>query len=293
MSYLQIRIGVTATNLIRKGRMRSVDSKGCYNYKSGKGNSSSTNGSFEFRKGNGTSNDSHRRTVLGSLKKPTPSKWDDAQKWVVGLSNGGDLSGGMTKPRASDAEDRRLIAPIPPKEKDYYSSGEEGGENGDPETANQDEGETKKIDCSDSLWRTDKPLEDTLPAMRSVCLRDMGTEMTPIASQEPSRTATPLRATTPALRSPISSRSSTPGRCRQGCQVRESYQTGPKSSESRNETILFGRTASNRWANGEREDSDARKIFENNDLDQARRTNYLVTRAMAWDEAERAKYMAR
>ncbi len=46
----------------------------------------------------------------------------------------------------------------------------------------------------------------------SVSTRDMGTEMTPIASVEPSRTATPLRATTPNLGSPINSRPSTPDR---------------------------------------------------------------------------------
>ncbi len=46
----------------------------------------------------------------------------------------------------------------------------------------------------------------------SVSTRDMGTEMTPIASVEPSRTATPVRATTPNLGSPINSRPSTPDR---------------------------------------------------------------------------------
>lgn len=42
-------------------------------------------------------------------------------------------------------------------------------------------------------------------------MRDMGTEMTPIPSQEPSRSATPVGATTP-LRSPNSSIPSTPRR---------------------------------------------------------------------------------
>ena len=49
------------------------------------------------------------------------------------------------------------------------------------------------------------------PAVRSVSMRDMGTEMTPIPSQEPSRNATPVGATTP-LRSPSSSVPSTPRR---------------------------------------------------------------------------------
>ncbi len=39
----------------------------------------------------------------------------------------------------------------------------------------------------------------------AVSTRDMGTEMTPIASVEPSRTATPVRSTTPNLGSPINS----------------------------------------------------------------------------------------
>lgn len=271
--------------------MKSVHNKGYYNYGSGQNSSTSTS-SFEFHKGNIASKGSSRsRTVLGSLKKPTPSKWDDAQKWVSGLSNGGDLGDATTKPRPSDAEDRRLIVPVPQKDNDYCSSGEEAG-GGDQKIINEDEGETKKIDCNDSFWRSNKPLEDSLPAMRSVCLRDMGTEMTPIASQEPSRTGTPIRATTPALRSPISSRSSTPGRCHQGTQARESYQTGLKSLENRNETVLLGGTNSTQWPMKEIEDPNACKIFGNN-LEEAGKPNSLETRAMAWDEAERAKYMAR
>lgn len=47
--------------------------------------------------------------------------------------------------------------------------------------------------------------------MREVSMRDMGTEMTPATSQEPSRTATPVGSATP-LRSPTSSVPSTPRR---------------------------------------------------------------------------------
>ncbi|KAM1318169.1 hypothetical protein ACFX13_003465 [Malus domestica] len=53
-------------------------------------------------------------------------------------------------------------------------------------------------------------MENSTATMRSICLRDMGTYMTPTASQKPSRTTTPIRATTPAARNPISSGSSTP-----------------------------------------------------------------------------------
>lgn len=46
-------------------------------------------------------------------------------------------------------------------------------------TGIQDEGETKKIDCGVSGWRMGKPLEE----VSSVSLRDVATEMTPMASQ--------------------------------------------------------------------------------------------------------------
>nr|CAD1824489.1 unnamed protein product [Ananas comosus var. bracteatus] len=82
----------------------------------------------------------------------------------------------------------------------------------------------------------------------------MGTEMTPIASKEPSRTGTPMRASTP-----ISSRSSTPGRVRQGGAPADCV-------EKLENSVSLAMEAS---------------------------SNSLESRAMAWDEAERAKYMAR
>ncbi|KAI5071433.1 hypothetical protein GOP47_0013684 [Adiantum capillus-veneris] len=80
----------------------------------------------------------------------------------------------------------------------------------------------KELSVSHEDVNEDKPAEPPAwdrasyvmpePAMRSVSMRDMGTEMTPIASQEPSRTGTPIQATTPLMRSPVSSGSSTPRR---------------------------------------------------------------------------------
>ncbi|KAJ4974325.1 hypothetical protein NE237_007499 [Protea cynaroides] len=271
--------------------MRSAEDKIYSNYRPTQEISSSTAISFEFHQGNVTNQGFHHRTALG---KPTPSKWDDAQKWLVGFSRG-DRNRSKTKPRNSNADDRRLIAAVPQIEKDSSSGTEEGDEDGNPcpENSIQDEGETKKVDCNESFWRINKPSEDPSSAIRSVCVRDMGTEMTPIASQEPSRTATPIRATTPAARSPISSRSSTPGRCRQNATL-ESYQAGLTSLGNRNEAAGFGRAGgATRWSNREEEESNGSKIFEFKNGEQARNPNPLETRAMAWDEAERAKYMAR
>lgn len=272
--------------------MRSIEDKGCYNHGPMQEISSGSDLSFEFHKGNGGNRTSHHRTALG---KPTPSKWDDAQKWLVGLSRvgggGGDKNQSKTKPRNSNADDLRLIAPVPQKEQDYSS--EEEGNIGCPvsATTSQYDIETKKVDCNESVWRINKPMENSAAAVRSICVRDMGTEMTPIASQEPSRTGTPLRATTPAARSPISSGSSTPVRCQHGMQATEGYQTCPMPNDGRCETnpASRGNGSTRRYV----EESHNCKKAENQNSDQAEKLNPLETRAIAWDEAERAKYMAR
>uniref|UniRef100_A0A0A8XRI6 Uncharacterized protein n=1 Tax=Arundo donax TaxID=35708 RepID=A0A0A8XRI6_ARUDO len=183
--------------------MRPLDDKECYSY--------TTNGAANGRP--------HRKNPA-SRPKPTPSKWDDAQKWLVGMSNGraDGTHGGMAKHRNSNADDRRLLSPSSQNGRVSCSSVDGALEYSmvaAPPTPPQigegdDVGETKKIDYC-MVQQHGSPMA----VIRSVCLRDMGMEMTPIASKEPSRIATPLRASTPVARSPISSRSSTPARRRQ------------------------------------------------------------------------------
>ncbi|KAJ9176222.1 hypothetical protein P3X46_011560 [Hevea brasiliensis] len=263
--------------------MRSIEDKGCYSHGPIQEISTSKGISFEFHKGSGANRTSHHRTALG---KPTPSKWDDAQKWLVGLSRGDK---NQSKPRTSNADDRRLIAPVRQQEQDYPSDEDEveGQEpNGCPASVtNPYEVETKKVDCDESIWRINKPVQNsTASTLRSICVRDMGTEMTPIASQEPSRTATPIRAGTPAARSPISSGSSTPVRHKYGQQGAD--QGYPAGFRPTGELSSAARRRHGEEPNGS-------KMPENKDLDEAGNLNPLETRAMAWDEAERAKYRAR
>ena len=253
--------------------MGSVDDKGCYSPRTNSYN-------LELSKANHTTKKvSNGRKALNSRSKPTPSKWDDAQKWLVGLSGVGDNNHhSKAKPRNSNAEDRRLLAPMPQKGRDSCSS-IDGGLEEDLALSipipNQEEGETKKIDCSDqSVWRTNRPVEEAIIGVRSVSLRDMGTEMTPVASKEPSRTGTPLRA-----RSPINSRASSPGRSRLGVQHVECNQTDVKNTERKNRVDGDQSCSSN--------------IVESNGNGFVRKSSSLGSRAMAWDEAERTKYMAR
>ncbi|KAG5380523.1 hypothetical protein IGI04_028365 [Brassica rapa subsp. trilocularis] len=231
------------------------------------------NTGFEFQKGaNRTPNHQHRSTI----GKPAPSKWDDAQKWLsgVGLARGGGgeknhHSSRNCKPRNSNADDLRLIASASQREREgedqYVEYDEEEGAAGRPEV------ETKNVDCGEpggSVWRKESIINPTA-VIRSVCVRDMGTEMTPIGSQEPSRTGTPVRATTPVGRSPVTS----PVRASRGVEAvrTETVVTEGRSVESNNnEKIRYG---------------------ENNNDNKA--MNAMEARAMAWDEAERAKFMAR
>nr|KYP52965.1 hypothetical protein KK1_025172 [Cajanus cajan] len=262
--------------------MRYVEDKGCYNNHVATTQDTPNSSAVysEFHKGKDATRVSHHhRTTMG---KPTPSKWDDAQKWLVGLSKGGEKSHSKSKPRNSNADDLRLIAPVPQKENDYSSSEKEEEEIDachdfmtSTTSANvsaiaaQYEAETKRVECDESIWRTNNKASENTIQVQPICFRDMGTEMTPIASQEPSRTGTPIRATTPATRSPIHSGTSTPMRGQNGLQVVESGHGSTRQC-------------------GEGSTSPCKGVE-----DQATKLSPLESRAMAWDEAERAKYMAR
>lgn len=140
---------------------------------------------------------------------------------------------------------------------------------------------------------------------RSVSMRDMGTEMTPIASQEPSRTGTPVRATTPIL-SPTSSRPSTPGRAAPTSSpsnplndhqnLNEELSEKELQMKTRREIMVLGTQLGKKniaaWASKEEEDKDASTSLKTIGADQQSK-NVIETRAAAWEDAEKAKYTAR
>jgi len=269
--------------------MKFVEDKGCYS-NNGSAAQDTPNSSAimysEFHKGKDTTTSTTATTRVSNhhrinMGKPTPSKWDDAQKWLVGLSKGGEKSQSKSKPRNSNADDLRLIAPVPQKEEEHD---DDGCRDFMTTTSTEYEAEdSKKVECDDeSIWRMNnnsKVLAENNNTIhvQSICFRDMGTEMTPIASQEPSRTATPIRATTPTTRSPIHSGTSTPMRNQNGL-----LQMEAASGNNGSTTRQCG------------EESSPCKMVEKNKIeDQARKLSPLESRAMAWDEAERAKYMAR
>ena len=139
-----------------------------------------------------------------------------------------------------------------------------------------------------------------------VSMRDVGTEMTPIPSQEPSRTGTPMGATTPS-RSPRSSTPTTPKRGAPASSPtdtakvyeKDCQEKGGKPELSEKELKLktrreiaalgmqLGKTSIASWASKEVESAPSPRNF---DIEQ--KAEYEA-RAAAWEEAEKAKHMAR
>eukprot|EP00249_Psilotum_nudum_P017878 c26532_g1_i3 orf=333-1850(-) len=176
---------------------------------------------------------------------------------------------------------------------------------------NREEIMTNKADDKEMslkpMLQTEKPNSDFLT---SVSMRDMGTEMTPMASQEPSRTGTPVLATTPTVCSPGSSRASTPRRRVPTCvpiQAFESHGHGDNmglcelsdknvQSKARQEILALGaqpgKSSITAWATKEEEDEDASKSLKNLDLTEVKNALF-ETRAGAWEAVEHAKHMAR
>lgn len=143
-------------------------------------------------------------------------------------------------------------------------------------------------------------------------MRDMGTEMTPVASQEPSRTATPVGATTP-LRSPASSIPSTPRRGAPAStpvdnttddesqcpveNIRRVLTDQEMKEKTRREIVALGVQLGKMniaaWASKEeQENKNDNPSAETVDMEELERIEY-ENRAAAWEEAEKSKHTAR
>ncbi|KAJ1279848.1 hypothetical protein BS78_04G187000 [Paspalum vaginatum] len=112
--------------------------------------------------------------------RPRPSKWDDAQRW---LSSSRSAPDDDDRRRSSCADGRLLLPSASHRGRHSWSAAAAGAEA---------EAQTKRVEVdSVVLAYGAQP--------RCLSLRDMGTEMTPAGSKEPSRANTPRSAT---LRAP-------------------------------------------------------------------------------------------
>lgn len=138
--------------------------------------------------------------------------------------------------------------------------------------------------------------------IRSAAMRDMGTEMTPIPSQEPSRSPTPVAATTPASTPPSSpprqvpslsqiqlpTSNAAPGVGEDG--EKELSEQEMKCRITKEIVALgvhLGKMNIVAWAC-----KDERERNRAVDADEGRRIEYR-NRAAAWEEAEKSKHEAR
>ncbi|XP_068640889.1 uncharacterized protein [Aristolochia californica] len=322
---------LTVTNY----RIRSQEDTSVVDYDSGH-ESASLSSAFEFQKAERASH----RVPFAPFSKPAPSKWDDAQKWIASPTSNRPKSGqsqlqsGQLVPRKTGLLGHgnrqpatKVVVEVPDQK--------------------IEEADTKRIDLSQAKkdtagqkhisWAPDPyPIADscaladsaislnqhdssvaihsattfiTPPStVRSVSMRDMGTEMTPIASQEPSRNGTPVRATTP-IRSPNSSRPSTPGRPAPASSPvetmnqlidhdREELSEKELQRKTRMEIMALGTQLGKMniatWASKEEEDKDASASLKTLATEHPQPAKSVVeVRAVAWEEAEKAKYFAR
>ncbi|CAK7350166.1 unnamed protein product [Dovyalis caffra] len=305
--------------------------------------SNASSSSFEFHNERSLNNQLSRR-----FSRPMPSKWNDAEKWIMKRQN---VQPNYVKKNTSlhNQANRSSVAimeKVAPELSNYdpklsnsrvadakhvdfcQPSSQLGFEKfsfippGSPTISGQAYGVNTLVDqCAQStdlkemdqreLSCTDSSAQDSavVPVIRSVCMRDMGTEMTPGTSQEPSRTATPVGATTP-FRSPTSSIPSTPQRQAPAPTPMEhstdgdtQHATGNGKKElneqelklkTRKEImalgVQLGKMNIAAWAS--KDDQEKLTPLETAETEELEQIEFLK-RAAAWEEAEKSKHTAR
>ncbi|KAL4563444.1 hypothetical protein LXL04_027486 [Taraxacum kok-saghyz] len=258
--------------------------------------SNASSSSFEFHKGE--QQRSSHNAISRSLLRPMSSKWNDAEKWIINRQN---LHNHNSKNnRVNRAAVKRVDFCPPglqmgPEKFSFTPSGQASrlGESTDPCPESKD---LKEVDLCGPSSNEDK---SDCHEVRSVSMRDIGTEMTPIPSQEPSMTSTPVGATTP-LRSPNSSIPSTPRRAGPPNSTPVDHDESRELTEqevklrTRKEIlqlgVQLGKMNIAAWASKEDLEKQEGKtvILKEEEL----RVEF-EKRAVAWEDAEKSKHNAR
>ncbi|KAK7319101.1 hypothetical protein RJT34_03814 [Clitoria ternatea] len=304
--------------------------------------SNASSSSFEFDKGERQVKNPATRSLL----RPMSSKWNDAEKWIMNRQNiqvnhskknnahnpASRLPTSMVRvaPESGNYDHKLPIGKVTETKRvdfcqptshmglekfsfapsDAHSvSGQAHGRNPALESLPQskDLKEVNELGLSCSISTDDQTV---IPGIRSVAMRDMGTEMTPVPSQEPSRTATPGGSATP-LRSPTSSMPSTPRRG--GPAPTPSDNTTDQDSQfpvengrkhlseeemkikTRREIaalgVQLGKMNIAAWASKDEQESKKSSLCDTNVQEQERIE--FEKRAALWEEAEKSKHTAR
>ncbi|KAG6524426.1 uncharacterized protein LOC122045991 [Zingiber officinale] len=280
--------------------------------------SDSASAGFEFQKAERTQSlPPNRSTATAGLvppfSKPAPSKWDDAQKWIAsptsnrggnkggggGQARKGGLAGYITRQASSkfvldaveEADTKRVDVNVNHAQKETDSAAMPGVvfDNSDANPSWHD------------LSTTQSATAFMTPAatVRAVSMRDMGTEMTPVASQEPSRTGTPIRTASPSTLQKTAT-CSTQTYPAAGNEEQQSIREVPEKEQrktTRREILMLGqqlgKTNIAAWAGKEEEATDASTSTKTVSKEEDLARSAPGARAAAWEEAEKAKYLAR
>ncbi|EAY84205.1 hypothetical protein OsI_05585 [Oryza sativa Indica Group] len=296
--------------------------------------SESVASNFEFHKERGASARSVTAAIVPPFSKPAPSKWDDAQKWIASpTTNRPGRAGGV--PQRKMEKTSFGGGRLPATKVVLEATEEIDTKRVDPSQEKREIGWQKAVNwappdpypevetCAKSALAEEITVADSAvtfsrhdssatlqsattcipppPTVRSVSMRDMGTEMTPIASQEPSRTGTPVRATSPDCSRPTTPRK-TIGPNAIGAVIGHGECSNVELSEqelqmkTRREIMLLGtqlgKTNIAAWASKKEEEKDASLSLKGVPMDQSTQ-KVTEIRAAAWEEAEKAKYLAR
>ncbi|XP_015877678.3 uncharacterized protein LOC107414091 [Ziziphus jujuba] len=304
--------------------------------------SNASSSSFEFHKGERIGHN----PISRSLSRPMSSKWNDAEKWIMNRQN---VQATHPKRNALQNQTNRFpvtnmgkVAPecanydyklsisrvVDTKRVDFCQPASQMGYDrfsfvpagshpisGQAYVGNApidqfaQSKDLKEVVQSDVACSTASEDTTGIPAIRSVSMRDMGTEMTPVTSQEPSRTATPIESSTP-LRSPISSIPSTPRRgapastpmdhttdeeSQHANRNRKELSEEETKLKTRREIVALGVQLGKMniaaWASKAEQEKE-RSSPETNDAAQLERAEF-EKRAASWEEAEKSKHLAR
>ncbi|KAF5472542.1 hypothetical protein F2P56_009253 [Juglans regia] len=299
--------------------------------------SNASSSSFEFHKGERSV---HNPYTISSSRS-MPSKWDDAEKWIMNRQNVQAQSSKISQNQANQLPLTNTVRVAPEsanydhkdtvsktaetKTVDFFQHVSHMGlgkfsfvSNGSRPILDQAGGNAltdpgllsenlKEVGHRDLSCTKTEDMTGS-PAIRSVSMRDMGTEMTPATSQEPSRTATPVGATTP-LCSPTSSIPSTPHRGapaptpventdEESQNPMENRQKELSEEELKLKTrreivalgIQLGKMNIAEWAN--KDDQKKKPRAQTISIGELERIEF-EKRAAAWEEAEKSKHMAR
>ncbi|KAG0521743.1 hypothetical protein BDA96_08G187500 [Sorghum bicolor] len=280
----------------RAARSRSCGGSGSGSDSGVENGASAGGGNFEFCKEEraalpGTATATATAAVSAPFfRQQVPSKWNDAEKWIAGRHVVHSNPIFSKKPAAAAMASRASGAAASAlTELSSKSSSPSSSVTGPASKPPQ-----KKLRFSPST------IAAAAPAVAvSVSMRDVGTEMTPIASQEQSRSGTPAGAATPSL-SPLCSVPSSPRGGGSGASSASSSSASERELRLRTRReiaalgLQLGKMNIASWACKEESLLAAASLDKGaGDIDEEIKRKAFEARATAWEESNKCKLASR